>query len=203
MKTLAAILFFTLMLYSCSSVHKVQDQYRMHIDSSKISRSDSIVKKHIDTSKNHIAFTDHSSTLEIDLDTSDINLQPSGTSTIYKGYITQPDYIVQFNKETGTIHSTQPIHKVIFKQRAESVHSNFTGGVDTSLIQVSKEDSAYKKKDEIEIHRTVDRKGMTLIQKVGLVIGAILTIALFFFIAYLKKKKKTVSDVLTAAKDII
>jgi hypothetical protein len=192
MKNFAAAPFYffmammlMLMACSCSTVHKVLDKQKIKVDSVRTEKHDSIVQKHIDTTKIISSEKIQGSAIEVDLDTS--------------GPV-QKDYTITYDRNTETIHSSQPIKKAKFQTDSDIKYSNFTGGIDSSFLEVKDTASVHATKAIAIVHQTVDRKGMSLGFKIGIIAAIVIAIALFIFIAWLKKKKKTAGDLI---KDII
>jgi hypothetical protein len=186
MKTLAAIPFYfclfvmLLLLSSCGLFHKVQTSQHSIIDSTSSSHYDSSVKKGIDTTKT-------STFISSDGDSVAVELFDTSIKTEYK---------VSYNKETNTVTSNQPIKKAVFKTDTEIAYSNFTGGIDTTLIQVSKVDTTHVKENIQVKNKEVIRKGFPLITKIIIVLVLVLAVAFIIIFLYLKKKKETTQQLL-------
>jgi hypothetical protein len=186
MKTLAAIPFYfclfvmLLLLSSCGLFHKVQTSQHSIIDSTSSSHYDSSVKKGIDTTKISTFISNNGDSVAVELFDTSI----------------KTEYKVSYNKETNTVTSNQPIKKAVFKTDSEVAYSNFTGGIDTTLIQVAKVDTTHVKENIRVKNKEVTRKGFSLITKIIIVIVLVLAVAFIIIFFYLKKKKETTQQLL-------
>jgi hypothetical protein len=164
MKTLAAIPFYfclfvmLLLLSSCGTFHKVQTSQHSIIDSTSSSHYDSSVKKGIDTTKASTFISSDGDSVAVELYNNPITLDPKSISPTgwlnhnlresfsdnmpwedslgYVHFYDQKVFSVSYDPETHTVTSNQPIKKAVFKTDSEVAYSNFTGGIDTTLIQV-------------------------------------------------------------------
>jgi alpha-glucosidase (family GH31 glycosyl hydrolase) len=187
MKTIAAIPFYfclfvmILLLSSCGLFHKVQTSQHINVDSTSASHVDSSVKKGIDTTKTSTFISSNGDSVAVEL------LVDTTNKTEYK---------VSYNKETHTVTSNQPIKKAVFKTDNEVAYSNFNGGIDTTLIQVSKVDTTHVQETIQTKNKEVTRKGASIGQRILIVIAFVMIVVFWAIIFYLRRKKETTQQLL-------
>lgn len=192
MRNITAVRFYfclfvmMLLLCSCGMFHKVQSSKHENIDSTAAHHVDSMVKKGIDTTKT-------STFISSDGDSVSVELSVDSSSV-------QPEYKVSYDKETHTVTSNQPIKKAVFKTDTEVAYSNFSGGIDTTVIQVTKVDTTHVKETIQVKNKEVIRKGSPLWMKILIAFVAVVCLAalLLFYIA--RKKRETIK---AAVKGVI
>lgn len=201
------LILIAITLFSCQTVHKIFDKHKEHLDSTTVTHDVSIDQKHIDTTKVTEVKQGQENSVEIDLespvDTVDRYWRKGGRWAIINDSPVKHDYYIKVDRKTGKIISNQPITHVTIKASDYATISNFTGGIDSSVLTQIENDSTHVKKTEENTHQTIDKKGMGFWPKVAIIGGLILAFVIYFIILYIKKKKKTVSDVVQAAKDIL
>jgi hypothetical protein len=177
------------LLFSCSSVHKLQEQKKEKMDSIQATHIDSQVEKHIDTSRQKVVLKDHSLEIQLELETDSAK--------------NQSFYQISYDKKNGAINSNVPIKKAVIRDKDNSAYSNFTGGIDSSFYYKVLSDTSHVRKKVQEAQKEVEKKGVSFAFKAGIIVSTLVILAICFLIAYIRKKKKPIEDVAQVIKDLV